>query len=122
MKKELKYSLVVLGVITSIFFVIYLRRHITYEEFSSEKWKNWIETESTSSLRWDMMNSLRNKHELKGKTKAEIIELLGEPNENNTKENFRYYLGMAKHGIDTGSLVIKFDENDLVVDYYVWHG
>ena len=122
MKKEIKYSLIVLGVITSIFFVFYLRSHITYEEFSSEKWKNWIETENTSSLRWDMMNSLRNNHELKGKTKQEIIELLGEPNEDKTNVSFRYYLGMAKHGIDTGSLVIKFDEKDIVVSYYVWHG
>lgn len=99
-----------------------MRSHITYVEFSSEKWKNWIETENTSSLRWDMMNSLRNKHELKGKTKTEIIELLGEPIENKTSVNFIYYLGMAKHGIDTGSLIIEFDENDLVVNYYVWHG
>lgn len=122
MKNKIKFSLLVLGIIASIFFVYYLRSNTAYEEFSSEKWKNWIETENTSSLRWDMMNSLRNKQELKGKTKTEIIELLGEPDEDKTSRSFRYYLGMAKHGIDTGSLILKFDENDLVVSYYVWHG
>ena len=120
MKKAIKYGLLIFGVISLIGFA--LKGNITHEQFDSEKWKNWTETEKKMSVRWDMMNSLRKNHELKGKSKAEIIELLGNPDEGKSKLNFRYYLGMAKHGIDTGSLVIKFDQNDLVSDFYVWHG
>ena len=114
-----KSGILIFGIIILIGFA--LKGNITHEQFDSEKWKNWKETESELSMRWDMMNSLRNNHELKGKTKAEIIKLLGEP-ENQSNDNFRYYLGMAKHGIDTGSLIIKFDDNNLVTGFFVWHG
>ena len=80
--------------------------------------KNWTESEAEWSLRWDMMNSLRNNHQLKGKTKAEIIELLGEP-EIKTDAEFGYYLGMAKHGIDVGNLAFIFGENGKVKEFYV---
>jgi hypothetical protein len=120
MKKTTKYIFLVFGIVILIGF--FLRGNNTHEEFNSEKWKNWTETEQKMSMRWDMMNSLRNNHKLKGKTKSEIINLLGEPSEGKSNISFRYYLGMAKHGIDTGSLVITFGENDLVSDFYVWHG
>lgn len=119
LKKALKYGFLIFGAIILIGFA--LKGNIIHEQFESEKWKNWTESEAELSLRWDMMNSLRKKHELKGKAKSEIIALLGKP-ENESKSDFRYYLGMAKRGIDTGSLVIKFDENDLVTEFYVWHG
>ncbi len=70
---------------------------------------------------WDMMNSLRNNHELRGKSKTEIIELLGIPETKNESE-FGYYLGMStKHGIDTGHLTIKFDKNGKVIEFNVRH-
>ena len=98
-----------------------LKGNITHEKFDSEKWKNWTESESEWSLRWDMMNSLRNNYELKGKSKTEIIELLGKP-DSKTKTDFRYYLGMSKRGINTGSLTIEFNENGIVTDFSVWQG
>ncbi|WP_166966795.1 hypothetical protein [Yeosuana marina] len=119
MKILIKYGLLTLAIITIIGFA--LKGNIIHEQFDSEKWKNWTESETELSLRWDMMNSLRKNHELKGKTKSEIIELLGNP-ENQSNESFRYYLGMAKHGIDTGSLIIQFNKNNTVLNYYVWHG
>jgi hypothetical protein len=119
MGRRAKYGILIFGLIILIGFA--LKGNITHERFDSEKWKNWTESEAELSSRWDMMNSLRNNYELKGKTKAEIIKLLGKP-ENQSKDNFRYYLGMAKHGIDTGSLTIKFDDNDLVTGFFVWHG
>jgi hypothetical protein len=73
---------------------------LTHEPSESNKWKNWVETEDTSSLRWDMMNDLRNDHELIGKSKLEIIELLGEA-DNHTRLVFRYNLGYSKRGITT---------------------
>ena len=68
-----------------------------------------------------MMNSLRNNYELKGMTKKQIIELLGEP-ESKTKIEFEYHLGYSKHGINTGRLTIKFDKDNTVSDYSVWEG
>lgn len=116
MQRILKYGVLVIGVIALVGFL--LKGKITHEPFDSNKWKNWEETETTWSLRWDMMNSLRNKHELKGKTKTEIIELLGEP-ERKTNSEFSYYLGMAKFGIDIGTLTIKFDETENVIEFNV---
>ncbi len=98
-----------------------LTGNITHKQFDSEKWKNWSESESEWSLRWDMMNSLRNNHELKGKSKTEIIELLGIPETKNESE-FGYYLGMSKRGINTGSLTIKFNEKGIVTYFKVWQG
>ncbi len=111
MKRVIKYGFLIFGAIILIGFA--LKGNITHEKFNSEKWKNWTETEEEWSLRWDMMNSLRNKHELTGKNKSEIIELLGEP-DSKTESEFGYYLGMAKHGIDVGNLTIKFDEKEKV--------
>ncbi len=89
-------------------------------EFDSEKWKTWNESESTMTLRWDMRKDLIKKHKLIGLTASEVIELLGEP-ENKSDTEFRYYLGMARFGIDTGSLSLTI-ENGKVIDYKIWHG
>ncbi len=89
-------------------------------EFESEKWKNWVETETTASLRWDMRNDLLRKHELVGMSIIEIVDLLGEP-ENSSKNEFRYYLGMARSGIDTGSLILTI-ESGVVIKHAIWHG
>lgn len=108
-----------IGVITLIAFV--LKGKITHERFDFERWINWTESEAEWSLRWDMMNSLRNNHELIGKTKREVLQLIGKP-ESETNSDFRYYLGMSKRGINTGSLTIKFNENGIVTNFSVWQG
>src|SRR5690606_22315515 len=111
MRKAFKYGLWIFGAIIIVGFA--LKGNITHEKFDSDKWKNWTETETTMSLRWDMMNSLRNQHKLTGKTKTEIYDLLGEPNSKSESE-FGYFLGMAKFGISTGHLTIYFDKNNKV--------
>lgn len=100
-----------------------LRGKISGEKFDSEKWKTTnLASENNMSLRWDMMNSLRNNNNLIGMSKNEIINLLGKPNENFTTNNiFRYYLGYTHTGINTGSLVITFD-NGTVSEISVWQG
>lgn len=120
MKRAFKYiiSILVLTFLSGYF----LRGNIIYEEFESTKWKEWTETDYEMSFRWNMMNSLRKKHELVGRYKSDIIELLGEPDDGKYNLRFRYYLGMAKRGIDTGSLVINFNEKGRVTDFYVWQG
>lgn len=119
MIRVFKYGFLLIGATVLIGFL--LMGKITHEKFDSEKWKNWEENEATSSMRWDMMNSLRNTYELKGKSKTEIIQLLGKPKFEN-KTSFRYYLGMSKRGINTGSLKIKFNEEGIVTNFLVWQG
>ncbi|TYB69497.1 hypothetical protein ES677_13600 [Bizionia gelidisalsuginis] len=89
--------------------------------FNSEQWKNCTESESDLSLRWNRIQSLKEKHELKGKTKEGVFKLLGEPlHQINNK--FYYYLGMSGFGINTGTLFIEFDEDYTVKDFKVWDG
>ena len=116
MRKAVKNGLLIFGMIALIGFV--LKRNISHERFDSTKWKTWTESEAELSLRWDMMNSLRNNYELKGKTKTEIIELLGN-SESKSDSEFGYYLGMAKRGIEIGNLTIKFDKNGKVSEFNV---
>ena len=118
--KIVKITSLVFGAFVLLGFL--LKGNIPYEQFDSEKWKTAdLDSEANWSLRWDMMNSLRKNHELVGKSKSEIIELLGEP-ESKTNSLFRYYLGYSKNGINTGSLIIKYNAADRVVDYKVWQG
>lgn len=119
MSKKLKYGILTIGLIILIVFA--LKGRITHEKFESEKWKNWTESETEWSLRWDMMNSLRNNYDLKGMSKSELLKLLGEP-DSKTENEFGYYLGNSKRGINTGRLTIKFDNNNKVTDFSVWDG
>ncbi len=89
-------------------------------EFDSYKWKNWNETESTMSLRWDMRHSLLDKHDLVGMSVSEVIELLGKPSRESSTE-LSYYLGMARSGIDTGSLNLTIKDG-IITGHRIWHG
>ena len=119
--KTLKYILFIVSTIFLIGFL--LKGTIPHEPFDSEKWKSWIKSNSESdmSLRWDMMNSLRKNYELKGMTRDEIIDLLGEPQRKDQVE-FIYNLGYSKHGVNTGSFTIRFGNNDKVTNFSVWEG
>ncbi len=120
MKKPKVILIVFICIITCI---LSLRGKISGVKFDSEKWKNEnLNSEINWSLRWDMMNSLRNNHKLIGMSKNEIIILLGKPDDNFTNENiFRYYLGYSHTGINTGSLKINF-EHGIVKSFSVWQG
>ena len=99
-----------------------LRGKISGEKFDSERWKTAdLNSENNWSLRWDMINSLRNNYDLIGMTKDKIIELLGK-SESQSQTELSYYLGMAKKGIDTGTLIIKFNEIGKVTHYNVRNG
>ena len=91
---------------------------LTEPKFDSERWKAWMQTESELSVRWDMMNSLRRNHNLVGKTKLELIELLGEP-EWKENDKFVYDLGYAKIGVEVGYLTFEFDASDKISRFYV---
>ena len=94
---------------------------ISHAKFDAEKWKNSdLNTEKNWDLRWKMMNDLRKNHELVGMKKAEIEKLLGKP-DSETNSEFRYYLGMTGKGINTGSLTITFNKNEIVEKINVQH-
>lgn len=118
-----KLELVVKGFSVILLLVFIFKGNIPYEKFESKKWKEWINSNSESdwSLRWDMMNSLRNNYKLKGMSKTEIIKLLGEPTSIN-EYRFDYGLGYSHNGINTGRLTIIFGEDDKVIKYLVSDG
>ncbi|KMQ70483.1 hypothetical protein SDC9_79696 [bioreactor metagenome] len=94
----------------------------SHEKFNSETWKNAnLTSEENFSLRWDMMNDLRNHHQIIGMNKTEIKNLLGNP-DSETRNEFNYYLGYSKHGINTGTLWLIFDKNNKVVKISVSQG
>lgn len=120
MKKINQITLIAIVIIICVFG---LSGKISGEKFDSKKWKTAnLDLEDNWSLRWDMMNSLRNNNNLIGLSKSEIITLLGNPDESlATKNTFRYYLGYSHTGINTGSLTLTFD-NGIVSEIHVWQG
>ncbi len=90
------------------------------KEFNSTEWKNWVESEATLNTRWLMHKDLLKKYELKGVSKDSILDLLGKPNSEINNE-YHYQLGSTGRGINTGTMIIKF-ENDSVVDIIVIDG
>jgi hypothetical protein len=101
---------------------ISLRGKITHEKFDSAKWKNSdLNLEENWSLRWDMMNSLRNDYNLVGKTKNEIINLLGDSREK-SKTEMVYGLGYTGNGINAGVLTISFNQKGIVTEVSVREG
>lgn len=118
-----KSKIIIIVLICIIICGFGLRGKISGEKFDAEKWKTAdLNSENNWSLRWDMMNSLRNNYDLIGKSKKEILNLLGKPNEGyQTENNFRYYLGYSHTGINTGSLKMEF-ENGIVKSFSVWQG
>jgi hypothetical protein len=83
--------------------------------FDSNKWKNWVESESELRLRKDMLSDLLDKHNLIGISKEQLYTLLGPPS--NLSEN-SYYIGYSKNwGISTISLVFYFDSDNKVIKH-----
>ena len=120
MKKTIIIFIVLIAIMS---FRIVLSDGVFGKQFDAQKWKTAkMNSEDESSMRWDMMNSLRDNYKLVGMSKKQIINLLGKPDERFTTENtFRYYLGYSHSGIDEGSLIIEF-ENGVVKSFQVWEG
>ena len=94
----------------------------SHEKFSSDSWKNSnLNTEENASLRWDMMNDLRNNYEIIGLNKTEVKNLLGNPN-TETYTYFSYALGYSRYGINTGTLWVTFDKNNKAIKISVTDG
>ncbi len=90
--------------------------------FSSKEWRNWNETENSLFDRWDMANDLIRTDELMMFDKIEIIELLGEPSSTANEKRISYFLGHTRNGINTGQLLIEFDENNKAIEFIIKEG
>ncbi|MBT2636663.1 hypothetical protein [Bacillus sp. ISL-39] len=105
--------LLIVGGIIHVLFLLF-----SPDEFNQEKWIN------KPAERVGMVDSMLSEVELKGKTKSEIIKLLGEEDERayfKEPNNIVYYLGDERGfmSIDSEWLVIWFDDKDRVTDYEI---
>lgn len=89
--------------------------------FISERWKNADSNNPADNTRQRMSGDLINKYKLLGKTRTEIINLLGESDSTNAFRDWdlKYYLGSESGTAHPQWLVIKFNENDSVDDFNI---
>lgn len=89
--------------------------------FISERWKNADSNNPADNTRQRMSGDLINKYKLLGKTRKEIINLLGESDSTNAFPDWdlKYYLGSESGTAHPQWLVIKFNENDSVADFSI---
>ncbi|SFA99914.1 MULTISPECIES: hypothetical protein [unclassified Bacillus (in: firmicutes)] len=120
MKKAIKVIALTLGslaiIIGGIIYVLFLL--LTPNQFNQEKWLN------KPAERVNMVDSMLSEVRLRGKSKTEIIKLLGEEEEKvyfKELNNLVYYLGDERGfmSIDSEWLVIWFDDKDKVTDYEI---
>ncbi len=87
--------------------------------FNGDKWKN---ADLSTRERVEMVGPLLDQHPLKGLSRTEVIELLGEPTSTDKWKNWDmiYVLGPTEYmPIDHEWLVIRLDEEGRVTDYDV---
>ena len=89
--------------------------------FDSAKWKAGNEDE----IRIRMVDSLLRKYEITGKSRAEVVDILGEPDKTGYFRDYDmvYRLGMERGfiSIDSEWLVLKFGTNNAVTEYRIAH-
>jgi len=80
------------------------------KSFTAEKWNSDV------NKRYRMVDSLIRDGGLLGKTRAEVIDLLGINGlRSNTKDSMEYYLA-PQNGEQVKILILEFDEEDTVVN------
>jgi len=104
-------------------FAILLMKVIEVESKSSFSKERWLSFDGISDERFYMLDSLTQK--IKGKTKDEVIELLGNPTDteyfNNDDNHLVYVLGPERGfiRIDYEWLIIHLNEKGIVKDYSI---
>jgi hypothetical protein len=122
LRRNIDFTLIVITASIIFCTVFYFKGKLSGEKFDSKLWKTAdLNSENNWTLRWDMMNSLRESHNFIGKSKIEVINLLGKPS-GITNNGYDYYLGYSRTGINTGSLRISFDSKGKVSEISVWQG
>ncbi|MFB6356394.1 MAG: hypothetical protein ABEJ65_07755 [bacterium] len=101
-------------VLGSILLMIFWNQFSTGSEpFNSETWKQ--AEKNNSNVRQKMLGDLRNQHQLTGKSREEIAELLGPPTNTGHFKNYEmvYWLGPEQHpyGVDSQWLLLDLEDN-----------
>ncbi|WP_410983325.1 hypothetical protein [Bacillus cereus] len=109
-------------IVGTVFFSICIVQLGVNEYNSKFHADRWLKNEQK---RVYMVDNLLGKHKLMGKTKKEIIQLLGKPTETKRFEEMNqtvYYLGDERGfiSIDSEWLILQFDSDDKVVEYKVY--
>ncbi|MEW6208487.1 MAG: hypothetical protein AB1631_08970 [Acidobacteriota bacterium] len=90
-------------------------------QFESERWKNKNLEESGHPIRIQMIDDLISSRMLDGMSKAEILKLLGEADNDGYFKDWDmvYWLGPERSpiSIDSEWLVIRFDSEEKVFEY-----
>jgi hypothetical protein len=86
-------------------------------QFDKETWSKEPEKRN------NMVHNLINKYELDGMTDAEIIDLLGEPEQklDEPSPQFVYYLGRAGLGVDDSLLRLYFNKSGKLESHEITH-
>jgi hypothetical protein len=79
------FAVLALGLLWCAIEMAWIQDPIRYP-FDSAKWK-----EQASRERWRMHDDLMQKHDLKGKTRNELLKLLGPPDDADQKDNADQY-------------------------------
>jgi hypothetical protein len=88
--------------------------------FESAAWKSKHSTRLEGQLRIQMVDDLLNNYPLTGKDRTEVVNILGEPDENRWFMGWDmvYWLGPERHpiSIDSEWLVLRIDEEQRVIE------
>ncbi|MEY8350565.1 hypothetical protein AALF16_20115 [Bacillus cereus] len=109
-------------IVGTVFFSICIVQLGVNEYHSKFHTDRWLQNEEK---RVYMVDDLLAKHKLVGKSKQEIIRLLGEPTETRRFEEMNqtvYYLGVERGviPIDSEWLIFQFDNADKAVEYKLY--
>lgn len=92
--------------------------------FDSETWKHASTEPPGGTTRGQMLHSLERNHRLKGMTREQIRELLGEPCDDgppNSEKRWHYDLGFCSgFQIDMDFLTFEFGDDGRVTGWWVW--
>lgn len=109
------FSPVIFRVSAPIFIGIFLSENHQDREFNKESW------DADISNRHEMRSDLLNSNILIGKTKAEVIDMLGQPmtrikSKDSLTETWRFNLGTESHGFGWkfNVLVLKFEYEEVI--------
>jgi len=93
---------------------------IAETEFDSENWKNTAPDWTHDSIRLRMIDDLLDRHQLLGKSRDEIIDLLGEPDDTDYFSDYEmvWWLGPERSfmAIDSEWLLIDLNEREQAVE------
>lgn len=113
--KKLKHKRIVLvGIIPPLLCLVLLGINEYNSDFNLERWSN------KANDRVYMIDDLLDKYEFKGMTQTKIYKLLGNP-DSKTDNTLIYFLGNERGlvRIDSEQLMIKLNEENVVIDHRV---